>query len=171
MEGLLEQSPRHQGAQARWETDFLAQVRQDALTVITGAQSTDAPIPATDMWSFDFANVLKSHVAATGAASDDNAAKFHRFRDSWFRERHISWSSARQMAMCASYQQIIGMGRDALPFILAELRRTRNDPDYWFWALNAIAPEAQPVPDESRGKTKEMAAAWIRWGVLNGYLV
>src|ERR1700687_4065288 len=66
-----------------------------------------------------------------------------------FRELARQWkeateftSSTTQMVMHPAYQQIIGMGREALPFLLAELRRK---PDHWFWALKAITGE-DPVP-------------------------
>jgi hypothetical protein len=34
-----------------------------------------------------------------------------------------------------AYQQIIGLGKEALPLLFGELRRA---PDHWFWALRAI---------------------------------
>jgi hypothetical protein len=39
----------------------------------------------------------------------------------------------------------------------------RGEPDHWFWALAAITRK-NLIPPESRGKIKEMAEAWIRWG-------
>jgi len=68
-------------------------------------------------------------------------------------------SSASEMATHPAYQQIIGMGREALPFILQELER---EPDHWFLALRAITQE-DPVPEEHRGRIKMMADDWIRW--------
>jgi hypothetical protein len=61
--------------------------------------------------------------------------------------------------MHPAYQQIIGMGVDALPLILRELER---EPDHWFWALEAITGE-NPVPPTDRGRLNEMARAWLRW--------
>ncbi len=29
---------------------------------------------------------------------------------------------------------------------------------------------ADPVPKESRGKLKEMTAAWVKWGIEKGYI-
>jgi hypothetical protein len=69
------------------------------------------------------------------------------------------------MAMCPSYQRIIGMGPTVTPLLLRELER---DPDYWFWALKAITG-TDPVPAASRGKVREMARYWLDWGKGRGY--
>lgn len=80
------------------------------------------------------------------------------------KSRHIS--NTAQMAMLKPYQQIIGMGQDALPLIFEELAR---EPDHWFWALEAITLE-NPVPPEANGKVKLMADAWVAWAKQKGFL-
>ena len=80
------------------------------------------------------------------------------------KSRHIS--NTAQMAMLWPYQQIIGMGDSALPFIFEELVR---DPDHWFWALEAITLE-NPVPQDVNGKVRPMADAWIAWAKQKGFL-
>jgi hypothetical protein len=75
-------------------------------------------------------------------------------------------SNTAQMAMLRPYQQIIGMGWEAVSLILEELRR---EPDQWFWALEAITDE-NPVPPEAAGKVRQMAQAWIDWGRTHGLL-
>lgn len=82
----------------------------------------------------------------------------------WRQERGPA-SSTTQLAMCPSYQQIIGLGPAVVPLLLRELER---DPDHWFWALKAITG-ADPVPIESRGKLHEMARRWLDWGRQQGY--
>jgi hypothetical protein len=89
-----------------------------------------------------------------------------------FRELAAAWRSATaylssptDMAIHPAYQQIIGMGYEAVPFILAELR---DGPEHWFWALRAITG-VDPVQPEHRGKIAEMAEAWLRWGQIEGY--
>jgi hypothetical protein len=52
----------------------------------------------------------------------------------------LSWITDK--AMHPADQQIIGMGQEALPLLLEELRR---DPDHWFWAFQAITG-VKPVP-------------------------
>src|SRR5208282_71443 len=65
-------------------------------------------------------------------------------------------SSITETSMHPAYQQIIGMGPVAIPFILDELRR---EPDDWFWALKSITGE-DPVLPEQRGDMDQMAQAW-----------
>ncbi len=68
--------------------------------------------------------------------------------------------------MHTAYQQIIGMGPIAIPFILIEMQKRSG---HWFWALKSITGE-DPVPPESRGIINEMAKAWINWGINQRYL-
>jgi hypothetical protein len=74
-------------------------------------------------------------------------------------------SSVTRMASIPAYQKIIALGEAAVPLILSELER---EPDHWFIALHAITG-ADPVPKESRGRLKEMTAAWLRWGKEHGF--
>jgi len=90
--------------------------------------------------------------------------RFERLANQWKAERGPA-SSVRRMAMNPAYQQIIGMGNEAVSLILHELELK---PDHWFWALMAIT-SANPIPHEDRGKIKKMAEAWVRWGKENGY--
>lgn len=100
-------------------------------------------------------------------APGSDAARQRRFQDlrrQWKEETLFS-SSITEIATHPAYQQIIGMGRDALPLIFQELRR---EPDHWFWALKAITGE-DPVPAADRGKLPRMAAAWLTWAGDHGY--
>jgi len=90
--------------------------------------------------------------------------RFHALAARWKSERGVS-SSLVQMTMHPAYQQIIGMGPRALPFIFAELER---EPDHWFWALTAITGE-NPVPEARRGKLPQMVRAWLRWARKHGH--
>jgi hypothetical protein len=86
-------------------------------------------------------------------------ARFRQLVQQWKDEsRYLS--NTAQMAMLRSYQSIIGMGPQAVPLILDELRR---EPDHWFWALEAITLE-NPVPPQDAGQLDKMAQAWIDWG-------
>lgn len=75
-------------------------------------------------------------------------------------------SSSVAMAMHPAYQRIIGLGSPAIPLILRELQ---HETGHWFWALKAITG-SDPVPPGSRGKLREMAEAWLRWGNEEGYV-
>lgn len=101
----------------------------------------------------------------SAAAKADAADRFRRLADEW-KDKSKHLSNTAQMAMLRSYQRIIGMGREAVPFILTELQR---EPDQWFWALEAITEE-NPVPAEAVGKVRLMAQAWIEWGKQRGFV-
>lgn len=102
--------------------------------------------------------------AGTSTTTDDDVSRFQSLAQRWKTETaHVS--NIGKKALHPAYQEIIGMGKAAIPLLLAELRR---EPDDWFWALYAITG-AQPVPAENRGNLKEMAAAWLQWGVVQGY--
>ncbi len=102
----------------------------------------------------------------TGLVARDQKTIENRFRqlaEQWKSESaHLS--SLTEMAMLPSFQQIIGLGPEAVPLILQQLK---EDPDYWFWALQAITGQ-DPVPPEVRGRLQEMTDAWLRWGAEDG---
>ena len=90
--------------------------------------------------------------------------KFARLRDVWKANRGHH-SDTVNLVIHPAYQQIIGMGPVAIPFLLRELA---NRPDRWYWALRAITGE-DPVPKEARGNSKAMTQAWLKWGEERGY--
>jgi len=92
-------------------------------------------------------------------------AKFHQLAALWQKE---TWflSSIEKVSTHPAYQQIIGMGQDALPFIFQELAQR---PAHWFWALSAITGE-DPIPETDSGYVEKMAQAWLSWGKQHGYL-
>ena len=92
------------------------------------------------------------------------AGRFRQLADAWQRKSSLL-SSTTAICTLPEYQQIIGMGRAALPFIFQELERT---PGHWFWALVAITGE-DPVASESKGRVREMAATWLELGQRHGY--
>ena len=89
--------------------------------------------------------------------------RFEELAEKWRREcSHLS--SVREMVLHPAYQQIIGMGKEAIPFLLRELER---QPNHWFWALWAITQE-NPVAPEHQGRVPEMARDWLEWGRRRG---
>ncbi|MBN4005478.1 MAG: hypothetical protein HWQ58_28340 [Nostoc sp. LPT] len=89
---------------------------------------------------------------------------FIKLANQWRSEtKHLSLMS--DMILHTAYQQIIGMGTDAVPLILEELSR---EPEHWFWALRSITG-ANPIKPEDRGRLKKMAEAWLDWGRQHGY--
>lgn len=110
------------------------------------------------------ANANLPPVAESSSEEVTLAERFHDLVSRWKRERGPHSASAR-LASHPAYQEIIGLGRPAVPLLLAELERC---PDHWFRALHELTG-ADPVPEASRGRIREMAAAWLRWGRENGY--
>jgi hypothetical protein len=100
----------------------------------------------------------------TTTAESDRTQRFLDLVATWKRQRGPHSSSAR-LAQHPAYQEIIDMGPGVIPLLLRELER---EPDHWFRALHALTG-ANPVPPESSGKVREMAAAWLRWGREQGY--
>lgn len=86
-------------------------------------------------------------------------ARFNRLVRTW-KSQVGPTSSLTDMVMHPAYQQIIGMGREAIPLLLGELER---EPDHWFWALKAITG-VDPVAPRLKGKLGEMAKEWLKWG-------
>jgi len=83
------------------------------------------------------------------------------------RRTDTQWlSSTSNIAMHPAYQTIIGMGSDALPTILDDLRANSG---HWYWALKAISNE-DPVVPADRGSIKSMRRAWLRWGAAKGFI-
>ena len=97
-------------------------------------------------------------------AFDALEQEFNQLASQWRNETGML-SLVRQKAMHPAYQQIIGMGKDALPFILRELRSRGGD---WLWVLEAIArPKINPALDTTN--FQDAVAAWLKWGEENGY--
>src|ERR1700722_18223049 len=95
----------------------------------------------------------------TWQGTEEELARFQGLVQRWKKETG-HFSNMGKKALHPAYQEIIGMGKTAVPLLLAELRR---EPDDWFWALHAISG-ANPVAPASRGKLQEMADAWLQWG-------
>src|SRR5579863_5639962 len=97
--------------------------------------------------------------AANVLAGSAAEKKFLKLRDEWKLRRGHEPSTAK-IILIPAYQKIIGMGQDAVPFLLRELE---TDVDNWFWALMMITDQ-NPVTEEMCGDGAAMAQAWLRWG-------
>ena len=102
----------------------------------------------------------------TWQAGEEELARFPSLAEQW-KQDTAHYSNVAKRALHPAYQEIIGMGERVVPLLLAELRREADD---WFWALHAITG-ADPVPAASQGNVKEMAKAWLQWGLEKGYKV
>jgi hypothetical protein len=91
--------------------------------------------------------------------------RFKRLSDQWHRETKFV-SSSTEMVLNGAYQQIIGMGRVALPLILRDLDSKGG---HWFWALKHISGE-DPLLLEDAGDYEKNREAWLTWGREHLYL-
>ena len=108
---------------------------------------------------------IELSVRLSDTPEETSRARFEALASRW-QEETGALSSITQKAMHPAYQEIIGLGSDALPLILHELEL---EPGHWFWALRAITGE-NPVVPEQQGRMREMAAAWLEWGRDRGYV-
>jgi hypothetical protein len=106
----------------------------------------------------------KAKLAGNGAEREQPERRFRELAEEW-KAATAFLSSITEMEAHPAYQKIIGMGKEALPFLFEELRR---EPDFWFWALSAITGE-DPVPEAARGNVRLMAKAWLTWAEEHGY--
>ena len=95
---------------------------------------------------------------------EDLSVEFYELAMNWKKETRFS-SSVLEICTNHSYQQIIGMGEKALPFIFEELKK---GPGHWFWALKAIT-RIDPVDPGDRGNLNKMTRAWLLWWDENSY--
>jgi hypothetical protein len=96
-------------------------------------------------------------------AVDKLEQEFNELAGQWYRETRM-FSFIKQKAMHKAYQEIIGMGESALPYIFKELQKQKGD---WIWALNAITRE-----DPAKGITnfREAVRSWLNWGKQHRYI-
>ena len=139
---IIYKSDRNQVSSTRSEVGTIAHISKDMLKALNEDHKSD----------LDMAGNFESL-----------AENFERLAEKW-RQNTEYMSITAQMAIDPSYQQIIGMGRDALPHILGDLKITG---DHWFWALEAIAPEGPKSVDYS-GNIRALSKAWISWGIAKG---
>lgn len=97
-------------------------------------------------------------------AAIDVEAEFRRLADWWNRETKYL-SNLNKAYQHPAYQQILALGPAVIPVILKDLE---SDPNWLIGALWDLTG-ANPVPQEHRGRLREMAADWLEWGRKNGY--
>jgi hypothetical protein len=98
------------------------------------------------------------------SASETVSERFARLAAVW-RTETAHLSSSTKMVQHPAYQEIISMGKEVVPLLLADLAKA---PDHWFTALKTITG-ANPVDSADRGRIDRMASAWLQWGKQHGY--
>ena len=101
------------------------------------------------------------NAVGSGEATELTFAEvFRRRLEAWKARVPTSSSNVAKMFQRPEYRAVVGLGSEAIPLLLNELRR---EPDYWFAALQELTG-AQPVPKSAYGNLYEMTEAWLRWG-------
>lgn len=91
--------------------------------------------------------------------------RFRKLADAWSKEtRHIS--SVSDLIYDRHYQEIINLGLDVLPYLLADLQSNKR---FWFPALAAITG-VRPFDPGDSNNPRRMAEAWVRWGKRKGLI-
>ena len=90
-------------------------------------------------------------------------AKFNELATQWRRDTRFT-SSLAKIVMDSSYQTIIGMGMETVPWILSELQERGG---HWLWALRHITQEDPAKEGDDFAAAK---SAWLAWGRVRGYI-
>lgn len=145
-------------------TEFPPDIESVYSRTLEHAQEDGACLQFRIGQTFDFGKytVQVKEDAITISSNDPDQPKFAALVEAWHKERKAT-SSPIKVAMCPSYQKIIGMGKPAIPLIFRQLELEGAKPDMWFWALRALT-DANPVADDIRGNFVKMAEAWLEWG-------
>ena len=104
--------------------------------------------------------------------TDELESTFNVLADKWEEETAL-YSFMGQMVQHYSYQQILSMGEEAIPLIMARIERQGG---LWYHALETISGFPTPAGIanlKTEGwhtvKVKEANAAWLGWGREQGY--
>ena len=115
-----------------------------------------SPVPQ-GLPSYPFVQRLESMLGSFTEPDRELKEEFRKLAAQWHRETD-HFSNIIRKAMSSAYQEIIGMGEKAIPFILRDLETTGG---HWFWALRAIARY-----DAAAGidNYDDAVRAWLKWG-------
>jgi ribosomal protein L5 len=83
--------------------------------------------------------------------------EFNAYFEKW--QEETGFQSTSEMFQNKNYQNIIKLGKSAVPYIIGKLRK---NPEHLFVALHKITG-INPVKSENRGKIDQMANDWIMW--------
>ncbi len=112
-----------------------------------------------------FAETMEATQMTVASTADNGELRheFNRLARKWLEEtRYVS--SVSDIILHPAYMRIIGMGRQAVPWILDRLTESS---ELWFWALSYMTGE-DPVTEDLRGNVQAMRQAWLDWGRRNG---
>ena len=118
---------REAGIETRHDLEHDRRLIEELFDKIVDLQDENSRITGQlDMLLKRYNQVLRERNEIAGECR----TRFERLGNEWRAATPFA-PSMLEMAMHPSYQQIIGLGRPAISFILQELSRK---PDHWFWA-------------------------------------
>ena len=92
-------------------------------------------------------------------------SRFNELADTWERETYFL-SNSETARRHPAHREIISMGQEVVPLIL---KRMETQGGHWFMALGELTG-AKPIPQEDRGRIRNMQAHWLNWGREQGLI-
>jgi hypothetical protein len=141
--------------------------RHDRLDQKGNANAETCEVPAhtnASEWIWDgqhersHASLLRKTLKVKVHASDETDTRFDTLAQSWHDETRFH-SSLHKKYLHPSYQAIIGMGRQGIPFVL---RALRDRPDRWFHALIFMNGGVDVAKDANDFESAR--EIWLKWG-------
>lgn len=153
-------APKRMGVIATIENAKAASAMASTRAVVAGAMGTAWPqLPSRDIQLYP----LPTTYFVESDAEPGLAERFEALADEW--EADTAFTSAlSEMVLHQNYQDIIGMGLPALPYVFERLRKS---PARWFWALRAIVGHDVAASSTTAAEAVER---WLDWGHANGYI-
>lgn len=110
-------------------------------------------------------DALVQQLLGASAEGTSTEAKFRKLANNWSSDVG-NVSSVGVLTSHPTYQEIVRLGWDVVPFLLADLQQNRG---FWFTALNEITG-IRPFDPSDAGNSVRMTEAWIRWGKRKGII-
>ena len=131
--------------------------RMHKSTVLPGQSHVETPqVFATNVSLLLQDVMFGSDALRQGVTEIADEFTFKLLADTWRRETG-HYSILQQKILHPAYQEIIGMGERALPFLIKELD---SKPSHWFWALRSITREN---PAQQATTPQDAVKAWKEW--------
>lgn len=126
-------------------------------------KTKNSPIPALHGPPSQAMVVISSSLPMKPTPVDE--LPFRKLADEWTTETS-GFPRIKDRIKHSAYRKIIGWRHEAIPYILAELKK--DPPDHWFEALYQITHN-DPTKPEDHGDVQRMADAWLKWGRRRGW--
>jgi hypothetical protein len=112
-----------------------------------------------------FEDLIVQALAAAPAKVRDIESEFNKQAEKWDSETAYISSTPKKI-LHESYQSIMAMGPDVVPYLLRDLQKTGRS---WFWALRHLT-RTNPVATQDQGNLDKMISAWVSWGKREGII-